>query len=71
MITTREFFEHDAEDIINNIESIYSVQREESNKYLFEPFPSKDELLDKYEAGLDSPYAVSYTHLDVYKRQVL
>ena len=53
MITTREFFEHDAEDIINNIESIYSVQREESNKYLFEPFPSKDELLDKYEAGLD------------------
>ena len=24
MITTREFFEHDAEDIINNIESIYS-----------------------------------------------
>ncbi len=48
MITTREFFEHDAEDIINNIESIYSVQREESNKYLFEPFPSKDELLDKY-----------------------
>ena len=27
MITTREFFEHDAEDIINNIESIYSVQR--------------------------------------------
>ena len=56
MITTREFFEHDAEDIINNIESIYSVQREEFNKYLFEPFPSKDELLDKYEAGLDSPY---------------
>ena len=27
MITTREFFEHDAEDIINNIESIYSVQK--------------------------------------------
>ena len=26
MITTREFFEHDAEDIINNIEGIYSVQ---------------------------------------------
>ena len=24
MITTREFFEHDAEDIINNIESIYT-----------------------------------------------
>lgn len=56
MITTREFFEHDAEDIINNLESIYSVQREESNKYLFEPFPSKEELLDKYEAGLDAPY---------------
>lgn len=66
MITTREFFEHDAEDIINNIESIYSVQREESNKYLFEPFPSKDELLDKYEAGLDSPsriYLISTIYL--------
>ena len=34
MITTREVFEHDAEDIINNLESIYSVQREESNKYM-------------------------------------
>ena len=31
MITTREFFEHDAEDIINNIESIYSVQRKDSS----------------------------------------
>ena len=41
MITTREFFEHDAEDIISNIEIIYSVQREESNKYLFELFRSK------------------------------
>ena len=49
MITTREFFEHDAEDIISNIEIIYSVQREESNKYLFELFRSKDELLDKYD----------------------
>lgn len=41
MITTREFFEHDAEDIINNIESIYSVQREESNKYLLSHFQVK------------------------------
>ena len=56
MITTREFFFFFSEDIINNLESIYSVQRKESNKYLFEPFPSKEELLDKYEAGLDAPY---------------
>ena len=35
MITTREFFEHDAEDIINNIESIYSVQRKKQiNSFL-------------------------------------
>ena len=35
MITTREFFEHDAEDIINNIESIYSVQRKKQiNNFL-------------------------------------
>ena len=52
MITTREFFEHDAEDIINNLESIYSVQRKESNKYLFEPFPSKEELLDNMKLVL-------------------
>ena len=38
MITTREFFEHDAEDIINNIESIYSVQREELNEAGYNKF---------------------------------
>ena len=27
MITTREFFEHDAKDIINNLESIYENSR--------------------------------------------
>ena len=32
------------------------IQWKKANKYLFEPFPSKDELLDKYKAGLDSPY---------------
>ena len=30
--------------------------KKKANKYLFEPFPSKDELLDNYEAGLDSQY---------------
>ena len=33
MITTREFFEHDAEDIINNIEK-YSLQGTTQGRYL-------------------------------------
>ena len=37
------------------IHILFSAKKK-ANKYLFEPFPSKDELLDKYEAGLDSPY---------------
>ena len=56
MITTREFFEHDAEDIINNIESIYSVQRKKQINIFLSHFQVKMSFLDKYEAGLDSPY---------------
>ena len=41
MITTREFFEHDAEDIINNIESIYSVQRKKQIKIFLSHFQVK------------------------------
>ena len=41
MITTREFFEHDAEDIINNIESIYSVQRKKQINIFFSHFQVK------------------------------
>lgn len=41
MITTREFFEHDAEDIINNIESIYSVQREKQINIFLSHFQVK------------------------------
>ena len=41
MITTREFFEHDAEDIINNIESIYSVQRKKQINIFLSQFQVK------------------------------
>ena len=41
MITTREFFEHDAEDIINNIESIYSVQRKKQINIFLSHFQVK------------------------------
>ena len=42
--------------LLITLKAFIQCKEEESNKYLFEPFPSKDELLDKYEAGLDSPY---------------
>ena len=41
MITTREFFEHDAEDITNNIESIYSVQRKKQINIFLSHFQVK------------------------------
>lgn len=56
MITTREFFENDADNIIMDLETYWTVQRDGSNKYINEPFPSKEEFLDRYETGLDDPF---------------
>ena len=56
MITTREFFENDADNIILDLETIWSIQREGNKKYIKEPFPSKEDFLERYEAGLDDPY---------------
>ena len=56
MITTREFFENDADNIILDLETIWSIQRESNKKYINVPFPSKEDFLERYEAGLDDPY---------------
>ena len=56
MITTREFFEHDAEDIINNIESIYSVQRKKQINIFLSHFQVKMSFQINTKLGLDSPY---------------
>lgn len=56
MITTREFFENDADNIILDLETIWSIQREGNKKYINVPFPSKEDFLERYEAGLDDPY---------------
>ena len=56
MITTREFFENDADNIILDLETFWSIQRDGTNKYINVPFPSKEDFLDRYETGLDDPY---------------
>lgn len=56
MITTREFFESDADNIILDLETYWTVQRDGNNKYINVPFPDKEEFLDRYEGGLDDPY---------------
>ena len=57
MITTREFFEIDADNIILDLETIWTVQRDEQrNKYINVPFPDKEEFLSMYENGLDDPF---------------
>lgn len=56
MITTKEFFENDADNIILDLETFWSIQREGNKKYINVPFPSKEDFLERYEAGLDDPY---------------
>lgn len=56
MITTREFFENDADNIILDLETFWSIQREGNKKYINVPFPSKEDFWERYEAGLDDPY---------------
>ena len=56
MITTREFFENDADNIILDLETFWSIQREGNKKYINVPFPSIEDFLERYEAGLDDPY---------------
>lgn len=56
MITTREFFESDADNIILDLETYWTIQRDKDSKYVRVPFPSKEEFLDRYESGLDDPY---------------
>lgn len=56
MITTREFFTSDADNIIQDLETYWTVQRDGNNKYINVSFPDKEEFLDRYESGLDDPY---------------
>lgn len=56
MITTREFFTSDADNIIQDLETYWTVQRDGTYKYINIPFPDKEEFLDRYESGLDDPY---------------
>ena len=57
MITTREFFETDADNIILDLETYWTIQRDKNGeKYINVPFPDKEEILERYINGLDDPF---------------
>ena len=57
MITTREFFEMDADNIIMDLETIWTIQRDRNGeRYIDEPFPSKEKIIERYVNGLDDPF---------------
>lgn len=56
-MTTREFFEADANNIIDDLWQYWSIQRDsDGTKYIRTPFESKEDFLDRYENGLDDPW---------------
>ena len=56
MITTKEFFEMDADNIIFDLETYWTIQRDRKQRYINEPFPSKEDFIHRYETGLDDPF---------------
>ena len=55
-MTTKEFFESEANNIIEELESFYNIQRGNKEKYLNSPFPDKEEFLERFENGIDDIY---------------
>ena len=56
MVTTKEFLKTDADNIINDLETFWTVQRDGANKYVRVPFPVLEEILEGYVNGLDDPW---------------
>lgn len=56
MITTREFLNMMLKTLLITLKAFIQYKEKNQINIFFEPFPSKEELLDKYEAGLDAPY---------------
>lgn len=56
MITIEEFYKNDADNIILDLETYWTVQRDGLDKYIRVPFPILEELLESYENGLKDPY---------------
>ena len=56
IMTTKEFFESEANNIIEELESFYNIQRGNKEKYLNSPFPDKEEFLERFENGIDDIY---------------
>lgn len=55
-MTTKVFIESEFEQIREKIEGYYGIQRDDDkNWYVNSPLPSLEELLDEFEAAIDSP----------------
>ena len=56
MVSTKEFYEEDAYNLMRDLE-IYRPQHEKNGRsYIISGFPSKEEVMESYEAGLDDPW---------------
>lgn len=56
MITLKEFCESEVNDMIDELNDFYGIQMNGTRKYLNMPFPTKEEIMDSFDDGLDSPY---------------
>lgn len=56
MITTKDFFESAANNIIFELGAYWTIQSDKKGKYVRVPFPSKEDFLNRYVLGLNNPY---------------
>lgn len=57
MITTKEFFKIDADNIILDLETYWTIQRDKNGeKYINVPLPDKEKIIKRYIKGLDDPF---------------
>ena len=62
--------EDDSDALAELYAATYRKQYRYACQYIEDPFLAQDILLDVYICAFENIESVSYTHLDVYKRQV-
>lgn len=55
---TKEFYDIEKNNIIIDLENYWTIQRDsKTNEYYINiPFPTKEEIIDRFQAGIESPY---------------
>lgn len=56
MITLKEFYETECDNVVEELFDIWGVQKNEKGEFLYEPFEALEEFIDGFEAALDDPY---------------